>query len=92
MHADWNPQNDLQAEARAHRIGQTKHVNIYRFVTKGTIGLFSEVTLPTHRLLLSALCTLEGGEVGVCLCHPVSHLPLRDTLGLMGMRANSAGG
>lgn len=23
--------------ARAHRIGQTRHVNIYRFVTKGTI-------------------------------------------------------
>lgn len=22
--SDWNPQNDLQAQARAHRIGQTK--------------------------------------------------------------------
>eukprot|EP01114_Cavostelium_apophysatum_P010624 TRINITY_DN2458_c0_g1_i1.p1 TRINITY_DN2458_c0_g1~~TRINITY_DN2458_c0_g1_i1.p1 ORF type:complete len:1441 (+),score=525.32 TRINITY_DN2458_c0_g1_i1:182-4504(+) len=35
--SDWNPQNDLQAEARAHRIGQTKVVNIYRFVTKSTV-------------------------------------------------------
>lgn len=35
--SDYNPQNDLQAMARAHRIGQTRHVNIYRFVTKGTI-------------------------------------------------------
>jgi len=36
--SDWNPQNDLQAAARAHRIGQKKVVNIYRFVTKGTVG------------------------------------------------------
>lgn len=26
--SDWNPQNDLQAQARAHRIGQTKQVQI----------------------------------------------------------------
>lgn len=24
--SDWNPQNDLQAQARAHRIGQKKQV------------------------------------------------------------------
>ncbi|KAI9320048.1 SNF2 family N-terminal domain-containing protein [Dichotomocladium elegans] len=35
--SDWNPQNDLQAVSRAHRIGQTKSVNVYRFVTKGTM-------------------------------------------------------
>jgi chromodomain-helicase-DNA-binding protein 1 len=35
--SDYNPQNDLQAMARAHRIGQQRHVSIYRFVTKGTI-------------------------------------------------------
>eukprot|EP00043_Microstomoeca_roanoka_P004831 m.52060 g.52060 ORF g.52060 m.52060 type:complete len:1783 (+) comp12674_c1_seq1:372-5720(+) len=35
--SDWNPQNDLQAQARAHRIGQTKQVNIYRFVSKKTV-------------------------------------------------------
>lgn len=28
--ADWNPQNDLQAMSRAHRIGQKDTVNIYR--------------------------------------------------------------
>ncbi|ONM60431.1 protein CHROMATIN REMODELING 5 isoform X3 [Zea mays] len=31
--SDWNPQNDLQAMSRAHRIGQQETVNIYRFVT-----------------------------------------------------------
>ena len=34
--SDWNPQNDLQAMARCHRIGQTKEVKVYRFVTKDT--------------------------------------------------------
>lgn len=28
--SDWNPQNDLQAQARCHRIGQQKMVKIYR--------------------------------------------------------------
>ena len=35
--SDWNPQNDLQAQARAHRIGQKNTVNIYRFVSAGSI-------------------------------------------------------
>ncbi|GLE01971.1 hypothetical protein PINS_up010809 [Pythium insidiosum] len=34
--SDWNPQNDLQAVARCHRIGQTQSVSIYRLVTKKT--------------------------------------------------------
>ena len=32
--SDWNPQNDLQAQARAHRIGQTHSVKIYRLITR----------------------------------------------------------
>jgi TATA-binding protein-associated factor len=34
---DFNPFADLQAADRAHRIGQTKSVNVYRLVTKDTI-------------------------------------------------------
>ena len=34
--SDWNPQNDLQATARCHRIGQTKEVTTYRLVTRNT--------------------------------------------------------
>ncbi|XP_038114415.1 chromodomain-helicase-DNA-binding protein 1 isoform X1 [Culex quinquefasciatus] len=35
--SDWNPQNDLQAQARAHRIGQKNQVNIYRLVTAKSV-------------------------------------------------------
>lgn len=35
--SDWNPQADLQAQDRAHRLGQTKPVQVYRFVTEGTV-------------------------------------------------------
>lgn len=35
--SDWNPQADLQAMDRAHRIGQTKQVVVYRFITESAI-------------------------------------------------------
>ncbi|KAM1875333.1 hypothetical protein EV1_042454 [Malus domestica] len=35
--SDWNPHADLQAMARAHRLGQTNKVMIYRLVTRGSI-------------------------------------------------------
>ena len=35
--SDWNPQMDLQAQDRVHRIGQTKPVLIYRLVTADSV-------------------------------------------------------
>merc|ERR1712155_111922 len=35
--SDFNPQNDLQAIARAHRIGQKQEVQIYRFVASCSV-------------------------------------------------------
>jgi len=32
-----NPQADLQAMDRAHRIGQTKQVFVFRFITEGSV-------------------------------------------------------
>ena len=34
--SDWNPQNDVQAMARSHRIGQSKKVKVFRLVTRNT--------------------------------------------------------
>lgn len=35
--SDWNPTIDSQAMDRAHRLGQTRQVTVYRLITKGTI-------------------------------------------------------
>ncbi|XP_023574594.1 probable global transcription activator SNF2L1 isoform X2 [Octodon degus] len=35
--SDWNPQVDLQAMDRAHRIGQKKPVRVFRLITDNTI-------------------------------------------------------
>ena len=49
--SDWNPQADLQAQDRCHRIGQTKPVMVYRLVTKGTIDqVLLSLPLPVNNL------------------------------------------
>jgi DNA helicase INO80 len=35
--SDWNPTIDSQAMDRAHRLGQTKQVTVYRLITRNTI-------------------------------------------------------
>merc|ERR1719162_1345949 len=35
--SDWNPAMDAQAQDRAHRIGQTRDVHIYRLITEHSI-------------------------------------------------------
>jgi chromodomain-helicase-DNA-binding protein 1 len=56
--ADYNPQNDLQAEARAHRIGQKNIVNIYRFVTKSTVE--EKILESAKRKLVLGHVVVEG--------------------------------
>jgi len=34
---DWNPQNDKQAMARAHRIGQQREVRVFRLITESGV-------------------------------------------------------
>jgi chromodomain-helicase-DNA-binding protein 7 len=59
--SDWNPQNDLQAESRCHRIGQTAQVKVYRLVTRGTYEL--EMLDRASKKLGLDHALLDGGEV-----------------------------
>ena len=78
--SDWNPQNDVQAMARCHRIGQKKQVMIYRLVTRNTfegemfgraskkLGL-EQAILATHDFnsetnAVVAMDTTEGSQKG----------------------------
>lgn len=40
--SDWNPHADLQAQDRAHRIGQTREVRIFRLVTLDSVEEVSD--------------------------------------------------
>ncbi|TPX33778.1 hypothetical protein SmJEL517_g03416 [Synchytrium microbalum] len=59
--SDWNPQADIQAMARAHRIGQTKKVTVYRFVCQDTVE--ERILSRTQKkLYLSAKVTEEMSD------------------------------
>lgn len=59
---DWNPSNDAQAMDRAHRLGQTRQVTVYRLITKGTIDerivQLARVKKDVSTFLLTPLCLL----------------------------------
>jgi len=57
--SDWNPQMDLQAMDRAHRIGQKKQVTVYRLVVEHTIEQ-KMVERATKKLFLDALVIKQG--------------------------------
>lgn len=57
--SDWNPQADLQAMARAHRIGQKRPVSVYRLVAKQTIE--EEVVKRARNKLFLEYLTIQAG-------------------------------
>ena len=64
--SDWNPQNDLQAQARCHRIGQDKMVKIYRLVTRNTYEreMFDRASLKLglDKAVLQSMNTGQGAK------------------------------
>jgi SWI/SNF-related matrix-associated actin-dependent regulator of chromatin subfamily A member 5 len=56
---DWNPQVDLQAEDRAHRIGQKKQVVIFRFITENAVEE-KIIDRATQKLKLDQLVIQQG--------------------------------
>jgi SWI/SNF-related matrix-associated actin-dependent regulator of chromatin subfamily A member 5 len=57
--SDWNPQADLQAQDRAHRIGQKKAVQVFRLVTEHTIEE-KIVERAQQKLKLDAMVVQQG--------------------------------
>ncbi|XP_053383747.1 chromodomain-helicase-DNA-binding protein 1-like [Mercenaria mercenaria] len=57
--SDFNPQNDLQAAARAHRIGQSRPVKVIRLISKNTV---EEIILKRaeEKLQLTSAVIKEG--------------------------------
>ena len=57
--SDWNPQADLQAQDRCHRLGQKKPVSIYRLVSENTIEE-KIVERAQQKLKLDAMVVQQG--------------------------------
>ena len=62
IHVDrwWNPAVEDQATDRAHRIGQTRTVQVHRLITQGTVEERVAELLQRKRVLADAV--LGGGE------------------------------
>lgn len=63
--SDWNPQNDIQAQARCHRIGQERPVKVYRLLSARTyeMHMFDLSSLKMgldHVVLKGFECSSEG--------------------------------
>ncbi|GMH91340.1 hypothetical protein TrVE_jg9254 [Triparma verrucosa] len=59
--SDWNPQVDLQAMDRAHRIGQKKPVQVFRFVTEGSVE--EKITECADRKLFLDAAVIQQGRL-----------------------------
>ncbi len=57
--SDWNPQADLQAQDRAHRIGQKKPVQVFRLVTEDTVEV-KVIERAQQKLKLDAMVVQQG--------------------------------
>ncbi|KAK7392946.1 hypothetical protein VNO78_21396 [Psophocarpus tetragonolobus] len=60
--SDWNPTLDLQAMDRAHRLGQTKDVTVYRLICKETVE--EKILLRASQKSTVQNLVMTGGSVG----------------------------
>eukprot|EP00977_Amphora_coffeiformis_P010111 scaffold2357_cov167-Amphora_coffeaeformis.AAC.19 len=57
--SDWNPQQDLQAQDRCHRLGQKKPVQVFRLVSENTVEE-KIVERAQQKLKLDAMVVQQG--------------------------------
>lgn len=83
--SDWNPQMDLQAMDRAHRIGQKKQVKVFRFITENTVEekiveraevklRLDKLVIQQGRLADSKAQTLNKDEMLNMIRHGANHV------------------
>ena len=82
--SDWNPQMDLQAMDRAHRIGQKKQVRVFRLVVENTVDEKiiekAEMKLKLDRMVIQQgklaeqKNSLNKGEMANMIRHGASHI------------------
>jgi len=77
--SDWNPQVDLQAQDRAHRIGQTKPVRVFRLVSEQTVEE-RVIARAQRKLYLDAMIT--SGAAGL-QSHELEKLSKSELLGML---------
>lgn len=94
---DWNPQIMLQAEARAHRIGQKKPVTVYKLCTHGTVEeqmmgriqkklyLSAKVTETMRDIHLQSATKTKKGPGGRIVEAAEDDMPQLDTTQLMSL-------
>merc|ERR1719471_1059032 len=77
--SDWNPQMDLQAMDRAHRIGQKKQVRVFRLVVENTVEK-AEIKLKLDRMVIQQgklaeqKANLNKDEMVNMIRHGASHI------------------
>jgi len=82
--SDWNPQMDLQAMDRAHRIGQKKQVRVFRLVVENTVDEKivekAEIKLKLDRMIIQQgklaeqKTNLNKDEMVNMIRHGASHI------------------
>uniref|UniRef100_A0A8C8SFP0 Chromodomain helicase DNA binding protein 8 n=1 Tax=Pelusios castaneus TaxID=367368 RepID=A0A8C8SFP0_9SAUR len=79
--SDWNPQNDLQAQARCHRIGQSKAVKVYRLITRNSYEreMFDKASLKLG-LDKAVLQSMSGRESNIAGIQQFSKKEIEDLL------------
>lgn len=76
--SDWNPMMDLQAQDRAHRIGQTKVVRVYRLICSGTVEV--KILEQANRKLQIDAQVIQAGQFNNKSTENDRHQMLKDIL------------
>ncbi|TFK51367.1 hypothetical protein OE88DRAFT_1630026 [Heliocybe sulcata] len=83
---DWNPQMDIQAQDRAHRIGQTRPVLIFRMVTQNTIETKIMQRASAKRQLEALV--IAKGTFALPSTNPTGAAPTKSSTSLAELAAN----